>query len=286
MIAHSFLAADVGFKAVQKRKKRIVFFQFIVITEQHRPGIEPNGHGLSILRKQLVRGMDFRKFGTESKTSITMQTQKLIFPLIFLAAGLLTSCGGSENTSATTESTETSSSSEGTSSDDPAATMEKAMSDAMKQLGGDGETKEVVDFRELKALLPERIAGMDRTSHTGEKVGAMGFKMSTAQAEYENGDQSLDVSVVDFAGVSMILASTAAWASVEIDKETESGYERTTTIDGYKAFEEYDSKRKAGQISIIAEDRYIITIEGRNIEEGALREALDAVSSDKLKGLE
>jgi hypothetical protein len=230
--------------------------------------------------------MDFRKFGTKSKTSNTMQTRKLIFPLLFLAAGLLTSCGGGEDASAATETAEASSSSEGTASDDPAATMEKAMSDAMKQLGGDGETKEVVDFRELKALLPERIAGMDRTSHTGEKVGAMGFKMSTAQAEYGDGDQSLEVSVVDFAGVSMILASAAAWSSVEIDKETESGYERTTMIDGYKAFEEYDGKRKEGQVSIIAEDRYIITVEGRNIEEGALREALDAVSISKLKGLE
>jgi hypothetical protein len=215
-----------------------------------------------------------------------MQTQKLIFPLLFLAAGLLTSCGGNEDTSAGTNATEASSSSEGTSSDDPATTMEEAMSNAMKQLGGDGETKDVVDFRKLKALLPESMAGMDRTSHTGEKVGAMGFKMSTAQAEYADGDQFLEVSVVDFAGVSMILASAAAWTSVEIDKETDTGYERTTMIDGYKAFEEYDSQRKKGQVSIIAEDRFIITVEGRNIEEGALREALDAVSIDKLKGLE
>lgn len=215
-----------------------------------------------------------------------MQTRKLIFPLLFLAAGLLASCGGGEDVSSATDATETSSASEGASADDPAASMEKAMSDAMKQMGGDGETKEVVDFRELKALLPESIAGMDRTSHTGEKVGAMGFKMSTAEAEYEEGDQLLEVSVVDFAGVSMILASAAAWSSVEIDKESDTGYERTTMIDGYKAFEEYDNQRKEGQVSIIAEDRYIITVEGRNIEEGALREALDAVSIDQLKSLE
>lgn len=113
-----------------------------------------------------------------------MQIRKLIFPILVLAIGTLSSCGGNDTSSAEAERSESSSTSESTSSDDPAATLEEAMSDAMKQLGGDGETKEVVDFRKLKALLPESIAGIDRTSHTGEKVGAMGFKMSTAQAEY------------------------------------------------------------------------------------------------------
>lgn len=198
----------------------------------------------------------------------------------------MTSCGSGGSSSADANSETTDASSEGTSADNPAAAMEKAMSDAMKQLGGDGESREVIDFRKLKALLPERISDMERTSHTGEKVGAMGFKMSTAQAEYKEGDQFLEVSVIDFAGVSVVLASAAAWSSVEIDKETDTGYERTTMIDGYKAFEEYDSQRKKGQVSVIAEDRFIITVEGRNIEEGALREALDAVSINKLKGLE
>lgn len=228
-----------------------------------------------------------------------MQTRKLIFPLLFLAAGLLTSCGGNEQAASVAESAETkstvsTSSSPSSSGSDESSTqgdnlnvdVRKAMSDAMKKLNGGEEAKEVVDFRELKPLLPESIGGLERASHDGKKVGAMGMNLSTAQAQYKDGDETLAISIIDFAGVSYFLASSAAWATMEIDEESDTGYKRTTMIDGYKAFEEYDNQKKNGQVSIIAEDRFIITVEGRNIEEGALREALDAVSIDKLKGLQ
>lgn len=214
-----------------------------------------------------------------------MQFQKLIIPIVFLSLGFLTACGGEAPTASDSETT-TATSSEDIPVDDPGAAVEKAMSDAMKQLNGNGETKEVVDFRKLKALMPKKIAGMERVAHTGEKVGAMGFKMSTAQAEYEGEDKSLDISVVDFAGVAMVLSGAAAWASVEIDKETDTGYERTTQIDGYKAFESYDSERMEGQVSVIAEDRFIVTIEGRNIKEKDLKAALKAVDVKSLKKLQ
>ncbi len=210
-----------------------------------------------------------------------MQTRKLITLLLLLTAGLLVSCGSDDPPASGSETANSES------PEDLNATMEEAMSDAMKQMGGDGEAREVVDFRKLKELLPESVAGIARTSHNGEKVGAMGFKMSTAEAKYEGEEgQALEVSIIDFAGVAMVLSSAAAWSSVEIDKETDTGYERTTMIDGYKAFEEYDGKRKEGQVSIIVGDRYIVTIEGRNIEESTLKAALGQVDVDALAGLE
>ncbi|MSO21892.1 MAG: hypothetical protein EXQ58_01280 [Acidobacteria bacterium] len=42
-----------------------------------------------------------------------------------------------------------------------------------------------VDFRELKALLPEALPGMRRTQAEGEKAAAMGLNISKAEGEYE-----------------------------------------------------------------------------------------------------
>ncbi len=222
-----------------------------------------------------------------------MQTRRLITLLLLLVAGFMTSCGGdSEANDQQTVSSEPESASASSGTNDAAPgsngniNVEEALSKAMKELNGGEDAKEVVDFRKLKELLPESVAGMDRASHDGKKVGAMGMKFSTAQAQYKKGDEVLAVSIIDFAGVSYFLASSAAWATMEIDEESDKGYKRTTTIDGYKAFEEYNKQDRKGQVSIIAEGRYIVSIEGRNVDDSVLKAALDAVDVGGLKGLE
>ena len=123
-------------------------------------------------------------------------------------------------------------------------------------------------------MLPEKSACMERTAHSGEKAGAMGFNMSTATAEYREGDKELEVAIIDFAGVASALMGMAAWSTVEIDREDENGYERTTTVEGYKAFEKYNSKNKSGELSVLIGDRFIITLKGRDIEEQDFKKAI------------
>lgn len=224
-----------------------------------------------------------------------MKTQKLGLLLLFAAAFFLTACGSgaSDSSAASNEAEADEAAASEESSGEGAAgiaqaqsEMKKAMEEMQKQMGGDGEAKEPVNFRTLKELLPASINGMDRTSHTGEKAGAMGFKMSTAEAKYEADDRRLELKIIDFAGTGMALMGMAAWASMEVDRETDDGYERTTTIKGHKAFEEYDSKQKRGQVSVIVKDRFIVTAEGRNVTDKELRNALDAVGIDGLSGLQ
>ena len=200
-----------------------------------------------------------------------MTNKKLIIACIGLGAFLYLGCGGSSSESSNTE--ETVSEESGGPSDEP-KDIQEAMNEVQKALQGDGEKKEVVDFRELKKLLPEKIAGMERTAHSGEKAGAMGFNMSTATAEYRDGDKELEVAIIDFAGVASALMGMAAWSTVEIDREDENGYERTTTVEGYKAFEKYNSKNKSGELSVLIGDRFIITLKGRDIEEQDFKKAI------------
>ncbi|MCB9035274.1 MAG: hypothetical protein H6557_01510 [Lewinellaceae bacterium] len=120
-----------------------------------------------------------------------MTNKKLIIACIGLGAFLYLGCGGSSSESSNTE--ETVSEESGGPSDEP-KDIQEAMNEVQKASEGDGEKKEVVDFRELKKLLPEKIAGMERTHSTAaKKAGAMGFNMSTATAEYREGDKELEV---------------------------------------------------------------------------------------------
>ena len=110
----------------------------------------------------------------------------------------------------------------------------------------------------------------------------MGFTMSTAKAEYKEGDGRLEAAIVDFAGVGAALMGMAAWATVEIDREDENGYERTTTIGGHKAFEKYNAQTRDGELNVLVGDRFIVTLKGRNIEEKDFRKAIDELDISKL----
>ena len=158
----------------------------------------------------------------------------------------------------------------------------ESITDALSGLQN-GEKKEAVDFRELKKLLPEKLLGMKRTNIEGERSGMAGFNFSQAQAEYEDGDKSMEISIVDGAGFAGIMTGMAAWSLMEVDRESSDGYERTTTIDGYKAYEKYDNSRKQGQISMIVEDRFIVNIEADEIGPKDMRKALDKLNLKALK---
>lgn len=149
----------------------------------------------------------------------------------------------------------------------------------------DGTSIPAADFRDLKAILPDRLLRMDRSEHTGERSGVKGLQVSVAEAKYEDDDRYLEVAIVDGGSFPLAKLANAGWAMAEVDKETKNGYERTTKIDGHKAFEKYDSKWEEGELVILYQDRFIITLKGKGIAEDDLRDALNRLELDELEDL-
>ncbi len=146
------------------------------------------------------------------------------------------------------------------------------------------EPKEVVDAKLLKELLPEEAAGLARKSAESEKVGAMGFMVSKAEARYKNDDSSIEVNIIDVAGTGALMGM-AAWSMVDMDKETENGYEKTTTYKGNKAYEKYNSKNKDGEMAVIIGKRFVVSVKGRNIEMDKIKDTIDDIDLGKLEDL-
>lgn len=144
----------------------------------------------------------------------------------------------------------------------------------------------LVDFRELKALLPESLAGLKRKSASGEKSAAMGMGVSEAKAEYGGeGKGRLRVKLIDTGGMAGFAAAAFAMAGVEIDKETEDGYEKTTKIDGRKAFEKYNNSSKNGEIKIFVGNRMLVEVDGDDLPMETLKEAVEKIDIGKLEAL-
>lgn len=168
---------------------------------------------------------------------------------------------------------------------DPASVIADArqeQQDAIKELDiAFGKLKEnsteVVDFRLLKEALPERVQGMERVSHNGQKAGIAGINVATADAEYRDGDKHISITLLDSGGLGAVMAGLASWSKVEVDKETDEGYERTTMTDGKKAYEKYNRTTMSGEIAIIAAERFLINVKGENVTEEDLSKTISKI---------
>jgi hypothetical protein len=158
----------------------------------------------------------------------------------------------------------------------------KAMTTAMS---GGTNAAAVVDFRDLKALLPAELPGMKRTNAKGEKSGAMGMTVSTAEGRYEAGDASIEIKINDNGGLGFMGALQTAWSSQEIDSESDTGFERTTMYGDYKAKEEFDNASRSGKVEILVATRFMVEVSGNGVDFSAIQAAAKAVDLAKLATL-
>lgn len=175
--------------------------------------------------------------------------------------------------------------------DDESVSLTGAAS-ALKEMAAQAEEMqkkgpvETIDFRSLKELLPDDADGLARQEATGEKNGAAGFVISTATGKYANDDKSetIELTLVDGGGSAMMLG-LAAWSMIEIDKETENGYEKTSKLGENKSYEKYDNANKSGEIAVLVNKRFIATAKGRGVSMDKLKAALEDIDLDKLGDL-
>ena len=186
-----------------------------------------------------------------------------------------------------------------------AAAMAAAQAAAMRAMGSGGAVTsmgaalgtatsggkkiETVDFRELKALLPASLAGMKRTNATGQKSTAMGMQISSAEGSYSSDDgKSVTLKIGDIGSMTGLAGMAAyAWASTEVDSESDNGYEKTTRFKGFKAMEKYNKQSRSGELSVLVGGRFVVEADGSNIDMDSLKSALgniDLRKLDQMKG--
>lgn len=161
--------------------------------------------------------------------------------------------------------------------------------EGMKQMGQalSGSVQvEPADFRTLKEVLPESIAGMKRVSSEGSRTNVVGVASSKAEAVYEDGKGGrIAYEITDVGSLSGVTAMAFAWVNVEIDKEGSSGYERTTTVAGRKAYERYGKAERAGELDVIVAGRFIVGIRASGVDMPVFKEAVAKLDLAKLEAL-
>ena len=150
-------------------------------------------------------------------------------------------------------------------------------------LGGSGARYEALPVEQIKGFLPDALGDLKRTSISAERNAAMGLQISKAEARYgTEGGSDVDVEITDLGGAQGLML-LAAWANVESEKQTDSGYERTRRDGGRIVHEEWNNADQRGEYSIVLGERFVAKVAGRA---GSLDELKALAGRLDLSGLE
>ena len=138
-------------------------------------------------------------------------------------------------------------------------------------LDAPAEKRESIDFRKIKELFPADVGGIKRIEASGERNKLGEISITTAKATYGGGDEKspkIEIEIIDYGGAGIEMAAAAAmWANIEIDKDTDNGYEKTVKVGEGKhpGMEKWEKTEKHGDLQIFVGKRYIMHVQVQNM---------------------
>jgi hypothetical protein len=156
---------------------------------------------------------------------------------------------------------------------------------------GAGELAEPVDFRVLRDLLPPELAGLARAATSGERGGVAGLPVSQVSAEYrgDGGEvpRSARITITDLGPPRGTAPTEHDWIRVEIDRESDAGYERTTRFLDHPAHETFtrSDEGSLAQIRVVVAERFVVEVRGADLGMEQVRAGLAALDLARLTSL-
>lgn len=159
----------------------------------------------------------------------------------------------------------------------------KAMQGMATAMGG-GKASEPVSFRDLQTAFPT-VSGWEMDKPKGERMTSP-VAFSQTETRYRNGSSVIEVKIVDSAFNQILVAPWAMFLSAGYEKETDDGYEKSTTIAGQPGFEKWDSSRKDGEVNLVVAKRFLVSVESNEIDDiKRIHEFAEKVDFAKLAAL-
>jgi hypothetical protein len=142
-------------------------------------------------------------------------------------------------------------------------------------LGGSGGESLPPD--QLRNIVPASLGGLARNEISVERNAVLGIQISQAEATYEDGaGKQLDLEIMDIGGSAGLMA-VAAWAGIEQDRQSSTGYEKTYRANNRVLHEVWDQSSMHGEFSVITSNRFVVTIRGNVPSMDALKSAAGGV---------
>jgi hypothetical protein len=149
---------------------------------------------------------------------------------------------------------------------------------------GKGDVK-LVPREALKALLPDSVGGLPRSSAESKTGSFAGISAAGASATYGDGAQSVELSVGDMGNVGG-LAMLANMGANLVSSDSDEGYEKTVEVDGRKVHEKWTNAGKHSEVFEIIDNRFAISVDSSGVDMDTAVQALRSVDADRLSKLQ
>ena len=145
-------------------------------------------------------------------------------------------------------------------------------------------TRAPLEFRKLRDWLPAEVGGLKRKEARGGRMGSGTEQVTHAEGDYgdEQGEKTAHISVIDYSASVEQGNSLAYWKDMEIDNESDTGYQRTTKIEEYPAMMTFDSQAKSGTIIAVIDDRVMVNISMNGLDDEAFKKVQSSLGLKKL----
>lgn len=142
---------------------------------------------------------------------------------------------------------------------------------------------------DLEAWFPAEFLGMPRGPLMSRDTSAAGIRMVVTRATYARGTRQVELVVTDAGTAAALTPAASHWALLEYDRGSgPEDYERTIRFEQFKGLEE--SARRSGQfrseLSLLVTDRFVVRLNGREIEMADLKTAVAVLRLRELAAAE
>jgi hypothetical protein len=139
---------------------------------------------------------------------------------------------------------------------------------------------------QLKSLLPDSAAGLARASSEGSSGSFAGVAGSSASATYGGTPAgTIEIDVADLGNMGGIAAIASIGTNLQVESETDAGYEKNVDVDGHKVHEKWANGGKHSELLEIVDNRYAIGVTGTGVDIDHALGALRSVDLAKFQAL-
>ena len=147
-----------------------------------------------------------------------------------------------------------------------------------------------VDYKKLKEVMPAELAGIKRSSNEGQKTAIGDFAMTQATAEYQKAepgenDPRITIELTDYSNATGMAEGMTAWSKLEIDKDSDGGFERTTKVKGQPAVETYQNDGKSGDLQVWVNGHFLLNVKTTNLSADEFKKLADSLPIEKITAL-
>jgi len=86
-------------------------------------------------------------------------------------------------------------------------------------------------------------------------------------------------------GGARMMGMLAAWSMVQVDRETDQGYEKTGTVNGRPTHEQFSKNNSTSEYDVVIGERFLVSAHGSGLAMDVVKSSMASIDLAKLESM-